>query len=70
MDTCPHCGSSDVQLHWSGSKFKCNSCHKWFDNPRWHPMVEEESGRKPQGCEACGNDMYPMCKSGCNMFQD
>lgn len=25
---------------------------------------------RPEGCEACGSDLYPICKEGCPLMDD
>lgn len=63
------CDKCDTLMEYSSrlEKFRCPCCGKEIDEDEYEEYYDDDN--PPFGCSACGGP-YPLCKEGCNMFDD
>lgn len=59
---CPNCGNRAFN-HPKGRFYEFESQDDYDD-------YYDDDDDIPEGCRACGNDMYPHCQASCDMFDD
>lgn len=63
------CDECDTLMEYSShlGKFRCPCCGKEIDEDEYEERYDDDN--LPFCCSACGGP-YPLCKEGCNMFDD